>query len=381
MTLNIAVNASSLLVPLTGIGYYVKQLLVHMAGLGVDMELFYGLRWDRQIRNTPLPSAGRIIKVKRALFTRVPGSYDLMRSMQQRAFDRGVRATRPVLYHDPNFLPFRFEGPTVITVPDISWVRYPETHPVDRRRVMDRFFPAALERADRIIAISEFVRQELVDVFGVAADKIAVTPLGVDPGFRPRSRDELLPVLARYGLQPGRYLLTVGTLEPRKNLGLTLRAYAALPQELRKRYPLAVVGMSGWREEQFTDQLQRLRAAGEVVLTGYVPAADLPFLYAGAHVFAYPSLYEGFGLPPLEAMASGVPTIVSDRASLPEVGGDAVIQVPADDLVPLAEAMRRLIEEEAFRGAYARRGLQRAARFTWQQCAQRTLGVYRTLFQ
>jgi glycosyltransferase involved in cell wall biosynthesis len=377
--MRIAINAASLLAPLTGIGNYVKQLLVHLNRIDLEPVLFYSNYWDKQIRDAPLPSIEQIKKIKRAMFRLLPASYELLRGVQQLAFDRGVRETKPALYHEPNFLPFRFDNPVVITVHDISWMRYPKTHPIERVRIMNRHFPTALEMADRVIVVSEFVRRELIEALGVSAEKIVVTHLGVDVCFRPRPMNELAPVLIQYGLEASRYILTVGTLEPRKNLNLSLNAYKALPSTLKKNYPLVVVGMAGWREEQFSAELKRLRCRGEVILTGYVPMNHLPILYAGARLFVYPSLYEGFGLPPLEAMASGLPVIVSDRASLPEVGADAVVQVSAEDHMPLSEAMQRFIDDEKYSSEYANRGLRRAAQFTWRSCADKTLDVYKTL--
>jgi alpha-1,3-rhamnosyl/mannosyltransferase len=178
-------------------------------------------------------------------------------------------------------------------------------------------------------------------------------------------------------LQHGRYLLTVGTLEPRKNLSLVFRAYRRLPQRLRQAYLLVVAGMSGWHTEAFRAELNALATRGHLRLLGYVPDDALTALYSGAAMLIYPSLYEGFGLPPLEAMASGIPVITSNRASLPEVVGDAGWMVDPDDEATLCETVMAVLEgcEEA--RARVRLGLERAQAFTWQRCAQETLEAYR----
>jgi alpha-1,3-rhamnosyl/mannosyltransferase len=183
-------------------------------------------------------------------------------------------------------------------------------------------------------------------------------------------------VLQEYKLQYGRYLLAVSTLEPRKNLSAVLAAFAQLPQKTRQQYPLVIVGMRGWGEGLVSAGLRQMIANGEVRLTGYVPQADLPILYAGARLFVYPSLYEGFGLPPLEAMACGVPVIVSDRASLPEVVGNAGIMVDPLDDRHLAQRMLELIEDDARHRSLSLAGRQRAQKFGWRHCAEQTMAVY-----
>ncbi|MDP9107795.1 MAG: glycosyltransferase family 4 protein, partial [Pseudomonadota bacterium] len=168
-------------------------------------------------------------------------------------------------------------------------------------------------------------------------------------------------------------------LEPRKNLATVLAAFARLPAAQRARYPLVIAGGMGWRMDGFSRSLGALLASGEVRLTGYVGQQDLPLLYAGARMLVYPSLYEGFGLPPLEAMASGVPVIVSDRASLPEVVGDAALQVDALDEIALTEQITRLLEDDRLHMKLREAGLMRARQFSWEACARQTLAIYRAV--
>jgi O-antigen biosynthesis alpha-1,3-rhamnosyltransferase len=184
-------------------------------------------------------------------------------------------------------------------------------------------------------------------------------------------------VLIPKGLAYRSYILCVGTLEPRKNLGLVIHAYSSMPESYRSRRPLVIVGMRGWLTSGLEKMTRPLVASGQIRVLGYASETDLAALYAGAHVLVYPSLYEGFGLPPLEAMASGTPVIVSNRSTLPEVVGTAGIQIEATDTAGLVEALNELDQDAEAWQARAQASLARAACFSWRRCAEETLAVYR----
>jgi alpha-1,3-rhamnosyl/mannosyltransferase len=183
--------------------------------------------------------------------------------------------------------------------------------------------------------------------------------------------------VAPFGLQAGQYILSVGTLEPRKNLTTAIKAYARLPETIRQDMPFVIAGMKGWRTDGLDKEVAALIEKGQIRRLGYVPDEALPALYSGARAFVYPSLYEGFGLPPLEAMACGTPVIVSNRSSLPEVVGDAGLKVEALDVDGLAGAMNQVIEDDVLRASLRQRGMERAKGFSWRRCAEETLAVYR----
>jgi glycosyltransferase involved in cell wall biosynthesis len=231
-----------------------------------------------------------------------------------------------------------------------------------------------VKQARGIITVSEFSRGELIDRLGADPNRVRVVPNGVSPHFRPAAAGEGPPALAP------RYLLFVGSLEPRKNLRVLLRAIGLLSARGRLYgHRLVLVGCQG---AHFQDDglAAAIAQAGELVeVLGYVPDEDLPALYAGATAFVYPSLYEGFGLPPLEAMACGTPVVVSDAAALPEVVGEAGLLFDPHDGEALAEALSRLLEDAALRGELSRRGLARAAHFSWEAAAQRTLAFMEEL--
>lgn len=373
--IRIALNGSALLSPLTGVGQYSKCLAERLlASKEVQLHLFYAAIWSGDIRTGPIKEIGAL---KDFIKKVVPQPYRVSRAVQQWRFNLGIKRIRPHLYHEPNFLPFRFDGPTVITAHDLSWIRFPETHPLERVAVMNDLFPKSLGAASHILTDAEFVRREIIEEFGVAPERITAVPLGARPIFRPRTEHECSAALSEHGLQYRRYVLCVGTLEPRKNLELAIRAYAGLPKAVRNRYPLVTVGMRGWLTSKLESVMQPLVASGELHPLGYTSDDALATLYAGAMSLVYPSLYEGFGLPPLEAMASGTPVIVSNRSTLPEVVGDAGVIIDADDVSALRDALLRFAEDPTFWQERAVASLQRASGFSWQRCAEQTLAVYR----
>ncbi len=374
--MKVALNASQLLSPLTGIGQYTLNLARALRGLNeIDLEFFYSRAWNRELKAVP---SRRVAFLKPLIKRWVPFPYELSRKIQQRAFTGGIKRFRPDLYHEPSFLPFRFDGPTVITVHDLSWVRFPETHPPARVRIMNKLLPPAIERASHVLVPSEFVRAELIGHYGVQPSKVTTTLEAPREIFRPRPIEQRRATLARYGLKDESYFLCVGTLEPRKNVDVALRAHALLPQPLRGRVPLVLVGMHGWLTSRLEREMKLPADRGELVTPGYVTDEDLADLYSGACALLYPSIYEGFGLPPLEAMACGAPVIMSNASSLPEVGGAAAVMHDPHNVDALHLAMRRLIEDPQFRRERSAASLQRAAQFSWDRCARETLTVYKS---
>jgi glycosyltransferase involved in cell wall biosynthesis len=264
---------------------------------------------------------------------------------------------------------------SVFTLHDLIPLILPEHHLPLNRWFLRVMFPRFLRAAGAVIAVSECTRRDAVRLLGVPAEKITVVPEGVEAHFQPvRAAERLAVVRARYGL-PGRFVLIVCTIEPRKNHSLLLAAYRRL-LETHPDLGLVVAGAPGWLYQSFFDKLAASGLAERVTLTGHVPEADLPALLSLATVFAFPSLYEGAGLPPLEAMACGTPVVVSNTSSLPEAVGEAGILLPPDDARAWAEALGRLLDDAALRADYAARGRARAAAFTWEAAARATQAVY-----
>jgi glycosyltransferase involved in cell wall biosynthesis len=355
-----------------GIGRYTRSLVGALAEL--DREHTYTLfcagerpeagRWPAnfRVRVAPLPERWLTIGWQRL---RLPVPAELL-------------AGRAALFHSPDFtLPPLAGARGVVTVHDLSFMRLPECADPGLRAYLESGLPRAVRRADRILADSANTRDDLVELLGLPGEKITVVHGGVEPRFHRVTDPELLrAVQARYSL-PERFILSVGTLEPRKNYPRLIAAYAALRRAdpaLPQR--LLIAGRPGWLYEDIYAEVERSAMAEHVTLMGFVADADLPALYTLADLLAFPSLYEGFGLPPLEAMACGTPVVAGRNSSLIETIGGGGILVNATDVPALADALGQALGDDELRAGLVARGLAQAARFTWQSAAQELLTAY-----
>lgn len=279
------------------------------------------------------------------------------------------------LYHAMAFVaPVLLRQPMVVTVYDLTFMRYPQRLSGARRRYLRAFTEHTCRRARRILAISHSTKQDLVDLLGIPAEKIDVTPLGYDQNlFKPLPAEQVAAFKQRMGL-PERFWLFLGTLEPRKNLPLLLDAYAMLPREAR--LPLVLAGGAGWGLAEIEAKIAAHHLQDDVHLPGFVPTEQMPLWYNSADVFIYPSVFEGFGLPVLEAMACGVPVLTSNVSSLPEVAQDAGLCLPPDDADAWAQALKMAGADAQWRASARLRGLELAQAFDWQATARLTLTTY-----
>jgi len=240
---------------------------------------------------------------------------------------------------------------------------------------MEKFVPLSIKKASNIVTISEFSKSEICGYYGVPAERISVVNPAIDHNiFFPRDKTNSEKVKNKYGIKTN-YILSVCTIEPRKNLTGTLDAYKKLPDEIKNKYSLVLVGGKGWLDEELNEKIEALSSKYSVIKTGYVPDEELPSLYSGASVFVFPSFYEGFGMPPLEAMACGVPVITSNNSSLPEVVGDAGIMIEAKDTVKLAKQIEKVLTDNKFAEGLRVKGLLRAKKFSWHKSARNLLEV------
>ena len=349
--LQLVVDGSGLERPRAGVGVYTTQILHGMAVERPDCRLMvYG-------------PPGGFAHVPDASYRLLPQTRFIGRHLQWPA---QIRRLKPDAYFGPaGAMPLGKLGcSSVVTIHDLAIYQNPSWFP--RQPLSTALVvPRSVVRADRVIAVSESTARDVVKVFGVDRKRIDVVPHGISPKFRPMTSDELADARSRLKL-PERFILFVGTVEPRKNLPTLLEAWAMM----RDRPDLVVVGTWGWLYADVQEQMERL---GPTLhhLQGLDPG-ELPAVYNLARVLAHPAWYEGFGLPPLEAMACGTPVIVSDRSSLPEVVGDAGMVVPADQPESWRKALEKVVGDTDFAAEQRRRGILRAAQFSWGRAAQMT---------
>ncbi|MEQ5843324.1 glycosyltransferase family 4 protein [Paraburkholderia acidicola] len=370
MKLILAVDA--LVPPLTGIGRYAWELASHYQSVRHEldsMRFFFAGRWvDYPEDLLQSSSAGTIAQKNTRHLLRPPKSW---REWHLR------RAMRGHLFHSPNyFLPESVDG-GIVTVHDLSVFKYPETHPLVRIKHFEKNFALTLRRATHLITDSEATRNEVIEYFDWSPERVTAIALGARAEFRPRDVSEVATALSGYGLVYGGYSLCVSTLEPRKRIDRLLAAYLDLPLSVRLRYPLVLAGSAGWSNDTLRDEIERGEREGWLRYLGFVSETFLPLLYSGARAFLYPSVYEGFGLPVLEAMASGVPTLTSNSSSLPEVAGGAAWLVEPDIHDALRDGIEQVLCSDVWRDTAIVNGLQIARLLTWERCAKRTLEVCR----
>jgi glycosyltransferase involved in cell wall biosynthesis len=352
-----------------GIGTYVWELLPALADEDPSVDIVpFRSAWDHEPPKMWLLSRPPVV-IPRSIRTLYP-SWDLLGrpGLPPSLADAAVvHATNPAAVP-----PVGDDQRLVVTVHDLAFERFPELFPRDWRWLYRAGLRAAVKRADAILVPSQRTADDLIDSTSIPSSRVYVTPLApslaataLDPG----------EALDRFGITRP-YILSVGTLEPRKNLVRLVRAYRQVAPDVP--HQLVLAGPAGWHADELEGELSRV-GPGMIVRTGHLSGEDLDVLYRGADVFAYPSLYEGFGLPVVEAMARGVPTLTSDTSSLPEVAGDAALLVDPTDVSEIAEGLARLLTDHAFAEDLRQRGLQRAATFTWAATARATLGVYRQL--
>jgi glycosyltransferase involved in cell wall biosynthesis len=296
--------------------------------------------------------------------------------LEQMTLPLEVARVRPDVLHCPDFIPpFRRTCPAVVTVHDVAFLRYPQTLTEESRRYYGQV-RRAIESAERTIVVSEATARDLAALLNVGTERVRVIPNGLDPIFKQPARpSEVARIRGRWGLDRP-YLMFLGTLEPRKDIPTLLEAFAAV-QAQHADLLLALVGRRGWLYEPIFAEIERLKLRAVVRIIEDAEDTDLPPLFDGATAFAFPSLYEGFGLPPLEALARGVPTVVANTSSMPEVVGDAALLFPPGDHEALAAALLRLLGDDTLRAGLRARGPARAAAFTWERAARETLAVYR----
>lgn len=362
--LKILIDATPLLKNLTGIGYVTY---IYACGLAKcsNNTYFYAWFFSHELRKRPWQGLEKKINlIKKYL----PRPYILTHSIKTFIFNFAIFIEKPDVIFQPNYNLFKTykKVPSVLIIHDLSHVRYASFHPKDRVEYFDKNLQKSIDSAKKIVAISNFTKQEIINLGYAKDEKIEVIYNGVTDGFKPlelhKNKEEFFK---KYELTQKNYILFVGTFEPRKNITTLLKAYSLYKEKSQNPLPLVLVGTSGWNEEFFSYELKKALSLPEVKRLGYLKDKELKIVYAGAKMFLFPSFYEGFGLPPLEAMASGTATISSNVSSIPEIVSDAGILLNPKDPLSFADAISLLDNDENIRKSYEKKGLQRAKKFNW----------------
>lgn len=382
--MNVVLSIEAVRPPLAGIGRYVWELATRLPRSpeihslrflsdGLWRELPDLTHSDAALTSQPRYDWRHLLG-KNPLVSKVYGKF--MPKLARLQLNRLAR-TKDAVFHGPNFFVPEIDLPSVVTIHDLSAYYPSDWHPPTRIERMRHLIPQAVARAHIVLTDSLATQRELIQEFNVDEAKVRAVPLGVDAVYHPRTAAQLEPILQRYSLQVNSYTLFVSTIEPRKNLLRLMAAYRTLPLPLRRQYPLVLAGAQGWNSQLIHEEIERAASEGWLHYLGFLAQDDLPALYAGCRLFAYPSLYEGFGLPIAEAMASGVPVLTSNCSSMPEVADGAAILVDPLDVDAIAVALETALSDESWRAAAIQRGLCRAQQLNWDACVEQTLLAYK----
>jgi len=348
-----------------GVHQYIYHLLRHLGKSGDS------LRYTVMLGESALPPDVTLAVLR----SRWPTGRAAVRvAWEQLVQPWALRRIGADLVHGPVFVvPLLAPCPAVVTIHDLSFIRFPHLFRPANRLYLTTLTWLSARRARRLIAVSEHAAAESVRLLGISRERIDVVYHGVDPAFRPLPADEVAAFRQRWGL-PERFLLFVGTLEPRKNLVRLVEAFSRVRDD---RVGLVLAGGKGWLYDELFAKVEALGLSGQVIFPGYVMGEELPLWYNAATLLAYPSVYEGFGLPVLEAQACGTPVLTSNLSSLPEAAGDAAVMVDPYDVEALVAGLNRLLMDRSLRDELRVRGLAHAGQFTWSRTAQETVRVYR----
>ncbi|MBK9707206.1 MAG: glycosyltransferase family 4 protein [Acidobacteria bacterium] len=376
--MRVALDAIPLAAPKTGIGHYTDSLAEWLARIHTDHQYELISPFD-----FPFDACGRHGHSPKP--ENLSRKFIPVRSIFKKWWLLGLPAFLQIspldVFHGTNYcVPVFAPCPTVVTIHDLSLLAHSGTHETDNVIRGRRRMPIMARRARKIIAPSEWTKREIIEFLGIKPGKIQVIHEGAREKMLPLPESNCQSVLERFGIKKP-YLLFVGTIEPRKNLTTLIRAYDTLLRETEHRPQLVLCGGRGWLDGEVFSLVEKLKLQEQVLFTGYVEDSDLPALYSSAEAFIYPSLYEGFGLPPLEAMACGTPVITSNSSSLPEVVGKAGLMHDPEDHLALTRSIVEILSDKDSREHFIRAGLEQASRFSWDRAARETQAVYDEVYQ
>ncbi|MBX4205509.1 MAG: glycosyltransferase family 4 protein [Candidatus Doudnabacteria bacterium] len=352
----------------TGVEHYASELIRNLASLDTKNE------YNLYFRTQPLEK-----------FKHLPNNFRL-RLIPFPKFWTQTRLAFELLLHPVDVfmlpiqaLPFIHPKNSVITVHDIAYEFFPEAFPKFMLFYLKLTTRFGVRAAKKIIAVSESTKNDIVKQYHIDPKKITVVHLGVGEGYKPLPYEQVQPVLDNFGLSFKKYILFIGTMQPRKNLVRLMEAYISLRQKHHLEEKLVICGRRGWLWEPILKKIKEVNLSDAIKFLDYVDDADLPALYNGASLLTLPALYEGFGLPPLEAMACGTPVVVSNISSLPEVVGDAGVLVDPNSVNSIAEGLLRVLIDKNLQNEMSKKGIEQAKKFTWSATARKTLEVLESL--
>ncbi|PZD65168.1 glycosyltransferase family 1 protein [Pantoea ananatis] len=374
--LNVVFSTDCIKYPLTGIGRYAFELAKELQQREEEIKLTYlhGIRVADSLAvasesGQSVQSLKRKLQKSKAVSEIYRLTFPLIKSLALKKFKHHI-------FHSPNYyLPPRVPH-CVATFHDLSVFHWPQFHPAGRVHLMQKELRNTVSRASVLITDSYYTKRELAEFFGVIPDKIVVAPLACNKDFHPRSSAEVEFTLNKYNLKSRQFFLYTGTIEPRKNILTLLSAYDRLPLVVKRNFPLVISGYKGWENEELFRLFTKGESEGWLKYLGFVPGQDLPVLYSAATSFIFPSIYEGFGLPVLEAMASGTPVICSNATSLPEVVGEAALMHDPEDVIKLTSYIQMMIDDAEQKQLMIETGLVQAKKFSWSVCADKTIEAY-----
>jgi len=363
---------------MTGIAQYTYNLFSNLP-IDTDVECSYyhnGLilnsidacNFNRSSKNDYLNNFKAFIRDK------VPYSYEVHWLYKKNQFNKVIKSNNFDIYHEPNFISYPSKFNTINTIHDLSWIKFPIYHPKSRVNFMNKHIKETLKKSSRLIVDSNFVKKELVNNFDINHEKIDViylasTMLNIKP-IKPKH-------IFFDGNNSNNYILFVGTLEPRKNLNNTIDAYIKLPKKIKNQYPLIIAGGHGWNFSEVLKKIKLLSITENIIHLGYVNKSELCYLYKYAYCFIYPSFYEGFGLPVIEAMSLSTPVITSINSAMDDVTKNSAIKVKPEDTNDISSKLKFLLDNPSEAIKYGKLGKERSKVFSWKKCAKETLESYK----
>ncbi len=367
--MKILIDATPLLKDWSGIGYVTFRYAQELKKLERDTYFYYSWFYSKELKERPLKNYEKIVNLAKRI---IPRPYLLTYGVKSFLFNFILLKEKPDVVIQPNYISFNtsIDVPIITFIHDLSHIRYKKYHPKERVDFFEKNLKKSIDRSKKIVTISKFTKKELIELKLCEPDKIEVIPNGVDKKFSPISKKEFEEIKKKYKIDYKNYFLFVGTLEPRKNIQTLLKAYLHYLKLTNNPLPLILIGGRGWKDSYFSSLLDKAIGSGYVRYLGYIKENELIKFYGGARGFIFPSFYEGFGLPPLEAMACGTPVIASNVSSIPEVVEDAGMLISPYEVEGFSYALKKLEEDEEFCLHLSKKGLLQAKKFSWESSAK-----------